>query len=141
MTTEEILEIRRLYGKRGIGFKEFFAKQKELDEAILKKHGIDSLTYPMFECPPGWCQIVDRALGDMINMGWDKRLAQVKQKFCELRIYYDCRPEQRDFLEAVVERAEREAAVTCEVCGEPRRLVGPKSGRGECVDCEALWKT
>lgn len=36
---------------------------------------------------PGWLPVVHKALGQMIEAGWDKELHQVKQKFCQLRIY------------------------------------------------------
>jgi hypothetical protein len=90
----------------------------ELD-AILRKHGIDpqSVAGGAF-CGKGWQPIVDRLLGNLVEMGWDRRLDQVKEKFGELRFYI--RHGSREMFE-VIEMAERASRRTCEFCGADGR--------------------
>lgn len=101
-------------------------------QQTLDKYGIDT--------PPcgssvgvGWIPIVDECLGRLIAAGWDKQLAQIKQKFLGLRIYLDG-PHNETFA-AIVREAEDECEVTCELCGAPRERTGSGVGRATCNRC------
>lgn len=66
---------------------------------------------------PGWLPILDRMAQRLVDAGWDRQVDQIKEKFGTLRVYlrtYD-RPEWS----RIVSEAERESAVTCELCGQP----------------------
>lgn len=109
---------------------------KSIDE-MLKRHGIGEVPCGV-SVGAGWIPIVDRTLGKLIEAGWDKELGQVKQKFCQLRIYLDSRnvPEElRNKLYAIIEEAEYECDRTCEMCGKERQKKGIKAGWALCDDC------
>jgi hypothetical protein len=101
----------------------------------------------------GWIPILDRLAEDLIALGWDRTLDQVKQKFGGLRFYIGSsdpvRPSARLVLdlhlagglrtvnlyrgsgavdEAIAHRiaeAEAESLKTCEECGAPGRSCNP----------------
>lgn len=62
----------------------------EQDEAqrIMDRFGIDPPRCG-FSIGAGWIPTVERAFEKMIAAGWDGKLNQVKQKFCQLRIYIE----------------------------------------------------
>lgn len=63
-----------------------FELQRVEADRILNRFGI-SRPPCGFGIGLGWMRVVENALEEMINAGWDKDLHQVKQKFCQLRIY------------------------------------------------------
>lgn len=93
------------------------------------------ITYPPcgFHVGHGWLPIVRRALTRLIAAGWDRRLAQVKQKFLGLRIYLESTTPE---FEQIIAEASREAWQTCETCGGsyPHSL---GVGRAECSACKS----
>lgn len=53
--------------------------------------------YPVegnYDLPAGWIPVVERLVQRLILLGWDRRLAQVKEKFGGLRFYIDKRAGQ-----------------------------------------------
>jgi hypothetical protein len=64
---------------------------------------------------PGWAPIVQKALDALGARG--VKIAQVKEKFGDLRIYPAAIYDQETMV--TIKEAERECAVTCEYCGEP----------------------
>ena len=85
---------------------------------------------------PGWMAILDRLAADLLELGWDRRLAQVKEKFGELRFYVCSGTEA---MRQRISQAEEESLRTCETCGAPasRRTIGKKHIRTRCELCEA----
>lgn len=75
--------------------------------------------YTVDSVGPGWAKIVQ----PLIDYCRDHDVAvhQIKEKFGGLRFYVG---EASDEFYGLVEAAEREAAVTCEECGEPGELRG-----------------
>lgn len=73
------------------------------------------------ECGPGWHPIIGRMLAeiDAIRPPTEARIVQIKQKFGDLRVYYD---NIEDAVDEAIERAEWLCAVSCERCGEPARI-------------------
>ena len=70
---------------------------------------------------PGWFTIIENLIVDLVMLGWDKRLCQVKEKFGGLRFYIEG---GTDAIFARIAEAERLSGKTCEVCGEPGTLSG-----------------
>lgn len=68
---------------------------------------------------PGWVPIVDELHAAVLAIDPDVRVDQVKEKFGGLRYYYTSDSERGNEIEALVDAAERKAAETCEVCGDP----------------------
>ncbi len=81
------------------------------DETITSHH--------YFEIRNGWYGIVRDLITDLIKLGWDRRICQVKEKFGGLEFYVDRVPE------GVFDRintARKLSHTTCEVCGETGEL-------------------
>lgn len=97
---------------------------KKLDDC-LKKHGIDpNSIYCGADCGDGWVPLIDELITDLIALGWDKKIAQIKEKFGILAWYIDSvyEEEEESKYQAIYERiqqATNQSAVTCEECGEP----------------------
>lgn len=82
--------------------------------SLLEKYEIDDARLSYY-VPDGWVDIVDRLMADLIELGWDKELHQVKEKFGGLRFYTgNLTDEQYER----VGQAEKESYKTCEVCGK-----------------------
>jgi hypothetical protein len=88
----------------------------------------------------GWIPILDRLAEDLIALGWDRTLHQVKQKFGGLCFYTGRLPSAT--FEAVrhrIDEAMAESRRTCEECGAPGRTapVGGPDGWVEtlCPRC------
>lgn len=82
---------------------------------------------------PGWLPHVERCLKELISLGWRKELLQVKQKFCQLRIYASGVNQD---MRAAITKAERLCAEACEECGRPHGILTPTTGRALCITCE-----
>ena len=65
---------------------------------------------------PGWLPLLNRLAADLVALGWDRDLHQVKEKFGTLRFYVGLSTEAID---ARIAEAEAESARTCETCGGP----------------------
>lgn len=90
-----------------------------------------------FSCGLGWLPIVERALKECLEVGWDGKLAQVKQKFCQLRIYVDFFPKDEVYqkMGEILSKAEADCDVICEICGKERTKKGVSVGWALCDDC------
>lgn len=100
-------------------------------ELMLAVRGIK---YPRcgFDIEPGWYPHVVAALDGMIAAGWDKELAQVKQKFGGLRIYIG---KGSDDIYRIIRETETLCDALCEECGAPHGLKVPLSGMALCDPC------
>lgn len=85
----------------------------------------------------GWRPLVMQALRELIDAGWDKRLEQVKQKFCELRIYLGAPADAK--LREIVGRACAASHDICEGCGKEREEKGMGWGRAYCNACQTAF--
>ncbi len=90
---------------------------------ILELYGV---AYPPLhaEVGPGWVELVTNLLEDLVKMGWDKNLIQIKQKFGGMRFYVG--GELPKNISERIDRAERESYETCEMCGA--KVDDPKQG-------------
>jgi hypothetical protein len=83
---------------------------------------------------PGWVPLVESLIQDLIAMGWDKRLAQVKEKFGLLRFYISAGTEE---MRNRIGKAEGDSALICEDCGAAGTLQGENWVRTLCSSCMA----
>jgi hypothetical protein len=98
---------------------------KEFDD-IFAKHRVQ----PAGLVGKGWWPILDRLMGRLIELGWNRELAQVKEKYGGLRFYiYGVDEKIYDAVYEAIDDAEAEAARTCEWCGTP----------GKCSSWDAGW--
>jgi hypothetical protein len=85
-----------------------------------------------FEHGPGWYALEKELIQDLIKLGWDRRIVQVKEKFGGLRFYIG---EGSDEIFDRIDRAEEESIKICERCGNPGRVVGKSWLRCLCDEC------
>lgn len=75
----------------------------------------------VFSIDAGWYGIVKRLIEDLIELGWNKEICQVKEKFGSLRFYVgSCSTE----IFNRIMQAEAESCVICERCGKGGQLRG-----------------
>lgn len=73
----------------------------------------------MFEVEDGWMQLLKDLIQDLIQLGWNRQICQVKEKFGGLRFYIN---EGTDQMHDRIREAEDLSLRTCEVTGEPGEL-------------------
>lgn len=67
----------------------------------------------------GWYPLIKDLINDLIKLGWNKQVCQVKEKFGGLRFYIN---EGSDEVHNRIIEAERLSHETCEICGEKGEL-------------------
>jgi hypothetical protein len=67
----------------------------------------------------GWFPLIKDLISDLIKMGWNKEVIQVKEKFGTLRFYIN---EGTDDIHRRIAKAENESYIICEVTGQPGKL-------------------
>ena len=99
-----------------------------------------------FQCGDGWYKIIDELsakleklivkwiANDMENEDCFPRASTVKEKYGTLRFYLTSGTEAMD---ALIDKAEKQSAKTCEVCGKPGKLRGRAWLSVRCTPC---WK-
>ena len=70
---------------------------------------------------PGWADILARLIPDLLALGWDGSIHQVKEKYGTLRFYVGS---ASGAVFKRIDQAELESETTCEQCGQPGRLRG-----------------
>ncbi len=84
-------------------------------------------------CPEGWKDIVERLIVDLIVLGWNREVHQIKDKFGGLRFYVD--KDSAGIIERIY-AAENESMRTCEECGKPGQRVYLGNGAYIATRCE-----
>ena len=89
----------------------------------------------------GWLGIIHTLHNRLAPLQPDYRLQQIKKKFGTLR-YYCTFPsagskEAFDQVLLLIQGAEQQTSVTCEICGEPGRLTSEGWSKVRCSDCMA----
>jgi hypothetical protein len=85
----------------------------------------------------GWLPILDKLAEDLIALGWDRSVAQIKEKFGGLRFYID---DGTDAMYARIKQAEKECDETCEYCGQPGKARGGGWIKTLCATCDEKHK-
>ena len=114
---------------------------QEVNEFLESIGGLKSAYYPdrilkhrMFECGSGWNKLICDLIQNLINIGWNKEIAQIKEKFGTLRFYPGgCTKEQWK----LIEEAERKSSTICEYCGSTENVKLYTDGwyTTECKNC------
>ena len=92
-------------------------------------HGYKSSAPPIIDCGfmahgAGWYKLERDLIEDLIKLGWNKEICQIKEKFGGLRFYIN---EGSDEIFKRIQEAEAESYETCEVCGS-KEHIGRTSG-------------
>lgn len=72
-----------------------------------------------FECNEGWYPLIQKLIEDLIELGWDKQITQVKEKFGGLRFYINSGSND---IHNRISEAEKESYRVCETCGKEGTL-------------------
>lgn len=101
---------------------------EELSEYLESIDGLENGYYPdkppiknayYFNCDSGWNELLKELIEDLIKLGWNKQVCQVKEKFGGLRFYIN---EGSDEIYDRIIKAERDSYKTCEKCGKEGEL-------------------
>lgn len=82
---------------------------------------------------PGWVPILDTLVSELVKLGWDRDLSQVKEKYGGLRFYTGTYKQEWD---EPIRKAESACSKTCEECGKPGKLRGTGWVYTACDDCD-----
>jgi hypothetical protein len=81
---------------------------------------------------PGWGPLLEELVNDLLALGWDGTVWQVKEKFGGLRFYIGSASDE--VWERIV-KAEKKSFEICEHCGKPGKPDGPGWILTLCDDC------
>lgn len=102
--------------------------RKEMNEFLKSIGGLVNGYYPdrgpiydshIFSVEIGWFEIIKDLITDLIELGWDRKILQVKEKFGGLRFYI---PSETDEMCKRISEAEDKSYQTCEVTGKEGKL-------------------
>ncbi len=102
--------------------------RSEMDQFLESIGGLVNGYYPdrspitdslFFEVGEGWFPLIKTLIEDLIALGWDKQVCQVKEKFGGLRFYIN---NHTDEMFHRIREAENESVSICEVTGKPGYL-------------------
>jgi hypothetical protein len=95
---------------------------KELTEYLISIGGLTNVftgnnitDSDFFQVSLGWNLIIKNLIQDLIKLGWNKEVIQVKEKFGGLRFYIN---EGTDEIHQRIGQAELESMKTCEITGK-----------------------
>lgn len=99
---------------------------KELTEYLISIGGLTNVftgnkvtDSDFFQVSLGWNLIIKNLIQDLIKLGWNKEVIQVKEKFGGLRFYIN---EGTDVMHERIGQAELESMKTCEITGRLGKL-------------------
>ena len=99
---------------------------KELNDYLISIGGLTNVftgnkvtDSDFFQVSLGWNLIIKNLIRDLIKLGWNKEVIQVKEKFGGLRFYIN---EGTDEIHQRIGQAELESMKTCEITGRPGKL-------------------
>jgi len=72
-----------------------------------------------FEVESGWFPLIKELITDLVELGWNKEVCQVKEKFGGLRFYIN---EGSDEMFNRIIKAETESLTICEISGKVGKL-------------------
>lgn len=115
---------------------------QEVREYLKSIGGLESVYVPnkkitsrIFECGSGWNKLICDLIQNLIDIGWNKEIAQIKEKYGTLRFYPgSCTDEQWK----LIEEAEKKSATICEYCGDTENVKLYKDGwyKTMCTSCK-----
>lgn len=95
-----------------------------------------------FEVGDGWLPLIQKLIEEIIALGWNKRISQVKEKFGGLRFYIGA---FTDEISHSISEAENKSYSICETCGNNGCLRKTVNGSyfftscDKCADEKVNW--
>jgi len=83
----------------------------------------------------GWYELEKHLIEDLIKLGWNKEVCQIKEKFGGLRFYIN---EGSDEIFKRIQQAESESYETCEGCGTKEEIGKTKGWITTCCQSCAI---
>lgn len=99
--------------------KDFDIYINSIDGLINGNTGVEINSSYFFEIDSGWNKLVKDLIEDLIKLGWDKEVCQVKQKFGGLRFYIN---DGTDEIFNRISKAEDDSFNICEITGKPGKI-------------------
>jgi hypothetical protein len=102
--------------------------KEEMNEYLESIGGLENGFYPdsprivdsyFFAVDIGWFPLIKDLIEDLIKLGWDKQVCQVKEKFGGLRFYINY---GSDEIFKRISEAEKLSYKICETCGQSGEL-------------------
>lgn len=102
--------------------------EQEFEKYLESIGGLENGWYPdrppimsrhFFSVGDGWLDMIHDLIVNLIDLGWNKQIQQVKEKFGGLRFYI---PSGSDEIYNEIIKYEKKSYETCEVCGEKGEL-------------------
>lgn len=76
-------------------------------------------SFTICECNDGWLQLIKDCIEELIAIGWNKEICQIKEKFGGLRFYTNELPEGGD---NIIQKYMELSKQICETCGDKGEL-------------------
>lgn len=102
--------------------------KEEMDKFLQSIGGLKNGFYPgrkpitdsdFFHVGEGWYPLIKQLIEDLIKLGWNKEVCQVKEKFGGLRFYIN---DSSNEVHDRIMKAEDESYTICEVTGKDGKL-------------------
>ena len=77
------------------------------------------LSFGICECDEGWLMLIQNLIKELIEIGWNKEIRQIKEKFASLRFYTNGLP---DGGFEIIHKYEELSFQTCEICGSTENV-------------------
>ena len=108
-----------------------YCKPDDAFHDLLRRHDLHPWCWS--DSPDAWLPLIDRLIVDLKIMGWTGVIAQIKEKFGELRFYAE---DTTPGMDARIDAASVTSRTTCEVCGQQADVQTIRSWqRAICADC------
>ena len=88
-------------------------------DELIAKYQIDLDGRYSNNIPIGWLELLEELFVKLIEAGWDRKVAQIKEKFGGLRFYFDS---DRKELHDIVDSFEVKSTKICYYCGKPAKV-------------------
>jgi hypothetical protein len=99
-------------------FEEFLASIGGLENGFYADRS-PILSAGFFAVSSGWNGLIKELIEDIVVIGWDKQVCQVKEKFGGLRFYINSASKE---VHDRISEAENLSYSVCEICGNPGEL-------------------
>lgn len=120
-------------------------KSEEFEEYLKSIGGLENgyfmdrppITVNICECGAGWLDLIKNCIEDLMAIGWNKEICQIKEKFGGLRFYTNGLPEGGF---DIIRKYAQLSYQTCEACGNLGEVRDGHWVRTLCDSCHKKSK-